>query len=55
MKFGDKSVVFPPFSQLMQLHTDLAGYYADSKPPALKSVNVGHCYGFCDEQKVYHR
>ncbi|XP_065910121.1 putative ATP-dependent RNA helicase TDRD12 isoform X2 [Dysidea avara] len=55
VKFGDKSVVFPPFSQLIQLHTDLAEYYADCKPPALKSVNVGHCYGFCDEQKVYHR
>ena len=55
IKFGDKPDTFQPSTQLIQLYTDLAQYYADGKLSTLKNVTVGHCYGFCDAEKVCHR
>lgn len=55
VKFGDDSITFQPSTQLLQLYTDLAQYYAEGKLSALKNIIVGQCYGFCDAEKVCHR
>lgn len=56
IKFGDEPDTFQPSTQLIQLYTELAQYYGDGKvSSSLKNITVGHCYGFCDADKVCHR
>ena len=55
IKFGDEPDTYQPSTQLVQLYTELAQYYADGKVSAQKNIAVEHCYGFCDAEKVCHR